>query len=230
VGESESAVTNLVAASRVQRRSRVFSPSPALVFERLTRARIHTTFENATHRPTPHTLPVAPRQPPRRGSDGRNRQQPQQQLQRAEELKGCVRVETPPTDLSDLTAEEIVARRNRLAREYSKLAHDRWDAVESMLTKDVAALRFTRDIVEHAPGTSRSRGTCAASSFYANQTTQELLGTADLLGRCVGRVWKKRKRKGGCGGRDEYHTDASLLFYALMPFPTLTHFPLMAYR
>jgi hypothetical protein len=57
----------------------------------------------------------------------------------------------PPSDLSGLSAEEIVARRNRLAREYSMQAHERRQAAVQMLEADAAALRVAREVMEMAP-------------------------------------------------------------------------------
>jgi PAS domain-containing protein len=96
-----------------------------------------------------------------------------------------------------------VARRNRLAREYSQLAHERRQAAEAMMERDAAAQRFARDIMENAPGIAylMLSGDMRALVLYANQSTQEVVGAtpAALLGRCVGEVgvvvgwWKCRQ-------------------------------------
>lgn len=82
-----------------------------------------------------------------------------------------------------------MARRNRLAREYSKLSRNRRDAVETMLEEDVAALRFTRLVMEGAPGIVYMTLSADMPSLvlYANQGAQEVLGLAPgaLLSRYV---------------------------------------------
>ena len=93
----------------------------------------------------------------------------------------------PPTDLSGLSAEEIVARRNRLARQYSQLARDRREAVLAMLERDAAALRFVRDILENAPGIAylTLSGDMRGLVLFASRGTQKMLGMtpAALQGR-----------------------------------------------
>ena len=86
-----------------------------------------------------------------------------------------------------MTAEEIVARRNRLAREYSRLSRTRRDVVEVMLKEDTAALRFARQVMEGASGIVFLTLSVELRSLvlYANQSTEKALGWAPkaLLGR-----------------------------------------------
>jgi len=87
----------------------------------------------------------------------------------------------PPTDLSGLTAEEIVAR------EYSQLTRDRREAVLAMLVRGAAALRFAQAILENVPGIAylTLSGDMRGLILYASQGTQKMLGTtpAALQGR-----------------------------------------------
>lgn len=82
-----------------------------------------------------------------------------------------------------------MARRNRLAREYSQLAHERREGALAMLERDVAALRFARDVVENAPGIAylMLSGDMRGLILYANAATEGVLGMQPvaLLGRCV---------------------------------------------
>lgn len=96
----------------------------------------------------------------------------------------------PPTDLSGMTAEEIVARRNRLAREYSLGSRQRRFLAKAMLERDTAALCFARDLIEYSPGiaylilSADMRGLI----LYANGGAERMFGVSPdaLLGRCVG--------------------------------------------
>ena len=109
----------------------------------------------------------------------------------------------PPSDLSGLSAQEIVARRNRLAREYGKKAQERREIAVEMLEADAAALRVAKEAMEKAPpgiAYLTLSGDMRGLVLYANGSTRGLLlglGMAaaaapreadGLLGRCVGHV------------------------------------------
>jgi PAS domain-containing protein len=93
----------------------------------------------------------------------------------------------PPADLSNLTAEEKLQRRNRMARYYSKLALERREALTAALEKEVVAQRIARDIVENAPGIAllTLSGDMGTTVLYANQAAASvlMLEPSMLLGR-----------------------------------------------
>lgn len=93
----------------------------------------------------------------------------------------------PPADLSNLTAEEKLQRRNRMARYYSKLARERREALTAALEKEVVAQRVMRDVVEKAPGIAllTLSGDMGATVLYANQSAASvlMLEPSMLLGR-----------------------------------------------
>ena len=96
----------------------------------------------------------------------------------------------PPANLSGLSAEEIVARRNRMAREYARLVQERRVAAQAMLEKDAAALRVAREVMENAPSEIAFltlSGDISGLVLYINGSGCRLLETAaeDVLGRCV---------------------------------------------
>lgn len=95
----------------------------------------------------------------------------------------------PPTDLSNLTAEQKLQRRNRMARYYSKLAHERREALTASLEKEVIAQRVAREIIEHAPGIAylTLSGDMTATILHVNEAAAYVLELEPLalLGRCV---------------------------------------------
>ena len=89
-----------------------------------------------------------------------------------------------------------MARRNRMAREYSRLVHKRRQAATKMLEADAAALRVAREVTEMAPpgiAYLTLSGDMRGLVLYASQSARALLvGSAmeeGLLGRYAVRVW-----------------------------------------
>lgn len=109
----------------------------------------------------------------------------------------------PPSDLSGLSAEEIVARRNRLAREYSMQAHERRQAAVQMLEADAAALRVAREVMEMAPpgiAYLTLSGDMRGLVLYANGSAMAML----LRGRGGGGGKKAAKAAAAqCGAEQE---------------------------
>ena len=82
-----------------------------------------------------------------------------------------------PEDLAGLTDEEKVHRRKQQAREYSKRARERGSEMRVELTKEVKALRFTRDVFELAPHICMvlSADVRRTAILYANHATNAIL-------------------------------------------------------
>jgi hypothetical protein len=79
--------------------------------------------------------------------------------------------------LTGLTDEEKVQRCKQQAREYSKRARERDSEMRVGLTKEVKALRFTRDVFELAPHVCMvlSADVRRTAILYANHATSSIL-------------------------------------------------------